>query len=63
MIPTDHACSPKTPLPGELVDYDKVNWMCEDIEIDAKGEDMTTDYVIDVLRGRFDPGYTFSKQI
>lgn len=64
MLPSDHGCSPKTPFPGRLVDYDKErNWQCEDIEVDFKGEDLTQENFVDVLRDRTDPGYTFAKRI
>ena len=64
MMPHDHACSPKTPFPGKMFDvHHNRNWMCEDIEVDLKAQDMTPENFIDLLRDRMDPGTSFAKRM
>ena len=43
MLPSDHACSPANLFPGTVMstrehDY---NWLCDDVEVDYKAEDLT----------------------
>ena len=64
MNPFDHACNPKSPFPGHLYAKDyKYNWICEDTEIDWKGEDLLPAPVIDAWRDRYDPGYSRNKRM
>jgi GPI-anchor transamidase subunit K len=65
MVPTDHGCNPRNPFPGTLY-HDKehsYNWLCDDIEIDYKAEDLTADVMLDILRGRYDPYLPQSKRM
>lgn len=65
MIPQDHGCSPKNPFPGTLYNTEEhdYNWLCKDIEIDLKSEDLTADIMLNMLRGRFDDFYPLSKKL
>jgi GPI-anchor transamidase subunit K len=43
MLPSDHGCSPTNLFPGTIMatrehDY---NWLCDDVEVDYKAEDLT----------------------
>lgn len=43
MVPIDHVCNPRNPFPATLYgnkNYTK-SWVCEDIEVDYKAEDIT----------------------
>ena len=65
MVPTDHACNPRNFFPGTLYstkDHD-YNWLCEDVEIDYKAEDLDSDAILNMLRGRFDPFFPESKRM
>ena len=65
MVPTDHACSPKNKFPGTLYahrDHTK-NWVCEDVEIDYKAEDLTADTILNMMRGRYEDNYPLSKRM
>ena len=59
MVPTDHGCNPRNPFPGTLYhttehDY---NWLCDEIEVDYKAEDLNADAILDMMRGRYDDYY------
>ena len=55
-LPTDHGCNAKNPFPGKLYhthehDFD---WLCDDIEVDYKAEDLTADTILNMMRGRYE---------
>ena len=59
MLPTDHACNPRNAFPGTLYgqrDHTK-NWVCEDMEVDYKAEDLTADTILNMMRGRYEPDF------
>lgn len=65
MIPTDHGCNPKNPFPGTIYhskerDY---NWLCNDVEIDYKADDLTEDAILNMLRGRYSEFFPASKKL
>ena len=65
MLPTDHACNPRNPFPGTLYgqrDHTK-NWVCEDVEVDYKAEDLTADAILNMMRGRNDENFPLSKRL
>jgi phosphatidylinositol glycan class K len=64
MIPSDHGCSPKNPFPGTIHNgEDDYNWLCDDIEIDYKAEDLTEDSILNLLRGRYSDYFPQSKKL
>jgi phosphatidylinositol glycan class K len=65
MLPSDHGCSPKNLYPGKLFhnkehDHD---WLCKDVEVDYKGEDLTEDAILNMLRGRYSEFFPASKRL
>ena len=55
MMPDNHACNARNPFPGQQY-FDtqhSVNYWCEDIEIDYKGEDQTYETILNLIRGRY----------
>jgi phosphatidylinositol glycan class K len=56
MVPVDHACNPRNPFPGTLYHNEEhnKNWLCDDVEIDYKAEDLTSESILNLLRGRYD---------
>jgi phosphatidylinositol glycan class K len=56
MVPADHACNARNPFPATLYHNEEhnYNWLCDDIEIDYKAEDLTADSILNLLRGRYD---------
>ena len=65
MLPTDHGCSPKNPFPGTLyhTHAHDFNWLCDDIEVDYKAEDLTADTILNMMRGRYEDFYPLSKKL
>ena len=65
MIPSNHGCSPKNPFPGAIYNNEAhdFNWLCDDIEIDYKGEDLTEDSILNLLRGRYADYFPSSKKL
>ena len=65
MIPTDHACSSKNAFPGTLYGSSNhdLNWVCEDIEIDYKAEDLNSDAILNMMRGRYDENFPLAKRM
>ena len=65
MLPTDHGCSPKNPFPGQLfhAHEHEFDWLCDDIEVDYKAEDLTGDSILNLLRGRYEDYYPLSKRL
>jgi phosphatidylinositol glycan class K len=65
MIPTDHGCNPKNVFPGTLYNRKEhqFNWLCKDIEIDYKAEDLTEDAILNLLRGRYSEFFPASKRL
>ena len=65
MAPVDHACNARNPFPGTLYhDVDHThNWLCEDVEIDYKAEDLTAESILNLLRGRYDDHLPKSKRM
>ena len=65
MIPTDHACNARNNSPGTLFfSNDHLqNWLCEDIEIDYKAEDLNSDAILNMMRGRHDEHFPISKRL
>ena len=65
MVPTDHACNPRNTFPGKLHgnrDHTK-NWVCEDVEIDYKAEDLLAEDILNMMRGRYDEYFPQSKKL
>lgn len=65
MVPSDHACDPRNNFPGTIYgnqDHTK-NWVCEDIEIDYKAEDLNSDAILNMMRGRFDDNFPMAKRL
>jgi phosphatidylinositol glycan class K len=65
MVPMDHACNARNPFPGTLF-HDEAhskNWLCEDIEIDYKAEDLTAESILNLLRGRYDDQLPKSRRL
>jgi glycosylphosphatidylinositol transamidase (GPIT) subunit GPI8 len=65
MLPSDHGCSPANLFPGQVVatrehDY---NWLCDDVEVDYKAEDLTESTILNVLRGRYEQFFPQSKKM
>ena len=65
MVPTDHACNSRNPFPGTLyANRDHTNnWVCEDVEIDYKSDDLTASAILNMMRGRFDEFLPQSKRL
>ena len=65
MIPTDHGCNPKNPFPGMIYHSREhvYNWLCNDIEIDYKAEDLTEDTILNMMRGRYSEFFPASKKL
>ena len=65
MLPTDHGCNPKNVFPGKL--YNNMNhdmqWLCKDIEVDYKAEDLTEDAILNLMRGRYSEFLPDSKRL
>ena len=65
MIPENHACNARNPFPGTVyfeTDHG-INFCEEDVEIDYKGDDLTYETVLNLIRGRFDNYYPMNKRI
>ena len=65
MNPTDHACNSRNVFPGTLYsqkNHDQ-NWMCDDVEIDYKAQDISSEAIMNMLRGRFEPDFPISKRL
>ena len=65
MIPTDHACNPRNPFPGTLYGLrdHQLNWMCDEVEVDYKAEDLTADAILNMMRGRYEENFPQSKRL
>ena len=65
MVPADHACNARNPFPATLYHNEEhnYNWLCDDIEIDYKAEDLTADSILNLLRGRYDDQLPKSKRL
>jgi len=65
MIPTDHGCNPKNPFPGTIYHSKEraYNWLCNDVEIDYKADDLTEDAILNMLRGRYSEFFPSSKKL
>ena len=56
MLPENHACNPRNPFPGD-VHFDletRENLYCKDIEVDYKGEDLTYETILNLIRSRYE---------
>ena len=65
MLPSDHGCSPANLFPGTIVhtrEHDW-NWLCDDVEVDYKAEDLTEATILNVLRGRYEEFFPQSKKM
>ena len=65
MIPSDHGCSAKNPFPGTIyntLEHDHT-WLCDNIEVDYKAEDLTEDTILNLLRGRYSDYFPASKRL
>ncbi|TNV76607.1 hypothetical protein FGO68_gene15958 [Halteria grandinella] len=65
MLPENHACNPRNAFPGTLhfeIDT-RENLYCDDIEIDYKGDDLTYETILNLIRGRYDQGFPQSKRL
>ena len=65
MIPSDHGCSAKNPFPGTIYherahDY---SWLCDDVEVDYKSEDLSEETILNLLRVRYADYFPTSKQM
>ena len=65
MVPTDHGCSPKNIFPGTLYHEEShtQNWLCDDVEVDYKAEDLTAESILNLLRGRYEDLLPKSKRL
>jgi GPI-anchor transamidase subunit K len=65
MLPTDHGCNPRNPFPGTIYHEEEheLDWLCENVEVDYKGEDLTEETILNALRGRYDDFLPMSKRL
>jgi len=55
MLPEDHACNARNPFPSAIYAQEdhKDNFYCDDIEVDYKGDDLTFETILNLIRGRY----------
>lgn len=65
MLPDNHACNARNLDPGTVYfDLDsKENVYCSDIEVDYKGEDLTYETILNLVRGRYDKYMPTSRRL
>ena len=64
-LPDNHVCNPRNNEPGTLYvtqSHDKSVY-CEDIEVDYKGEDVSYESILNMMRGRYDENFPESKKL
>eukprot|EP00347_Sterkiella_histriomuscorum_P003366 403364570 len=65
MLPENHACNARNPYPGTIyfeADH-KENFYCDDVEVDYKGDDLTYETILNILRGRYSNYFPNSKRL
>lgn len=65
MLPDNHACNARNVHPGTVYfDLDtKENFYCSDLEVDYKGEDLTYETILNLVRGRYDQYMPSSRRL
>ena len=65
MLPTDHACMPVNVSPGKIhanLEHDD-QYLCDDVEVDYKHDDITETTILNLLRGRNSPYFPDNKKL
>ena len=58
MLPENHACNARNKYPGVVylkLETDE-NFYCDDVEVDYKSDDLTYEAILNLFRGRYEPG-------
>ena len=65
IVPHDHVCNSRNPFPAQLYAFQNYtySWVCDDIEVDYKSDDLTALTLATILRDRFDAGFPASKRL
>ncbi len=62
MLPDNYACNPRNPLAGRM-EIEGRDYFPSDLEIDYRGDDITVETILNLIRGRYPRGTPSSKRL
>ena len=66
MLPENHACNARNFKKGHIkymLNDEKTNYYCEDVEVDYKSDDLTYEAILNLFRGRYAPDFPENKKL